>query len=789
MQLTTNFKLKKPENEDAVNIDDFNSNADILDAEVAKFASTTQAGRMTAADKTKLDSIQAGAQANAVTSVAGRTGAVVLTKTDVGLASVDNAKQATKMEFDSHVADSVAHISSAERNSWNAKASTAAATASASGLMAAADKSKLDGIAAGANYYVHPANHPASIITQDANNRFVTDAEKAAWNAKASTANATASAAGLMANTDKSKLDGIAASANNYVHPANHPPSIITQDASNRFVTDTEKATWNAKASTVAATVSAAGLMAAADKTKLDGIAAGAQVNRLIATQAQAEAGADATTDMTPQRTLQAIDSRTRYGVTIGTATALVLTLNPAPVALYAGIDVKIKLHVATGTSPTLNVNALGAKSLKDSDGSAFSGEAGKIYRFDYDGTNFILSSGGGGGKLNVYYGSTKPTKFEGVYLEGAYPINEVRGEYEVFTQGSWSTIVAAAPAALTDAMAVSYGNYVYVIGGLISGVTSSSALYRYDTVNNAWATMASLPLGRSLGMAVIHNEKIYVFGGTATNASNSASRTLYCYTISSNSWATLADMPEVKAQAAIAKIGSKVYIISGHNGSSNMASSYCYDIDTNTYTAIAAYPSATLNASADSIGTTLYVFSGSIVGSYKYDPVANAWSSIANNGTSSIRYLQATAINSSIYVSGGLIGSNRSASLVKYDPVANSYIALADMPTVRAEHVTAFANNRLYCMLGRDNSTYLASGSFYSFTSVSYPTGTLILLRSSETSGVQYAELMTPNKALLGSKSSMLIPFDDVLYHNGTTIITNIPTYIGNGKAWIKIK
>lgn len=31
--------------------------------------------------------------------------------------------------------------------------------------------------------YTHPANHPASIIAQDASNRFVTDAEKANWNA------------------------------------------------------------------------------------------------------------------------------------------------------------------------------------------------------------------------------------------------------------------------------------------------------------------------------------------------------------------------------------------------------------------------------------------------------------------------------------------------------------------------------------------------------------------------------------------------------------------------------
>lgn len=46
---------------------------------------------------------------------------------------------------------------------------------------------------------------------------------------------------------EKNKLTGIADNANNYSHPANHPPAIITQDADNRFVTDTEKSTWNGK--------------------------------------------------------------------------------------------------------------------------------------------------------------------------------------------------------------------------------------------------------------------------------------------------------------------------------------------------------------------------------------------------------------------------------------------------------------------------------------------------------------------------------------------------------------
>lgn len=60
----------------------------------------------------------------------------------------------------------------------NGKANTTVASQTVNGLMAAADKKKLDGIATGANNYSHPSTHPASIITQDSTHRFVTDAEK-----------------------------------------------------------------------------------------------------------------------------------------------------------------------------------------------------------------------------------------------------------------------------------------------------------------------------------------------------------------------------------------------------------------------------------------------------------------------------------------------------------------------------------------------------------------------------------------------------------------------------------
>lgn len=98
-----------------------------------------------------------------------------------------------------------------------------------------AEKDKLATVALNANAYVHPASHPATIITEDSTHRFMTDAERtkltgiaagaevnvnADWNATSGDAQilnkpglATALVDGLMAKGDKSKLDGIAAGA------------------------------------------------------------------------------------------------------------------------------------------------------------------------------------------------------------------------------------------------------------------------------------------------------------------------------------------------------------------------------------------------------------------------------------------------------------------------------------------------------------------------------------------------------------------------------------------------
>lgn len=100
-----------------------------------------------------------------------------------------------------------------------------AATTSAQGLMSAADKTKLDGVAAGANNYTHPATSGNKHIPSGGASgqilRWSADGT-AVWGADHNTtyAAATTSAQGLMSAADKTKLDGVAAGANNYTHPA-----------------------------------------------------------------------------------------------------------------------------------------------------------------------------------------------------------------------------------------------------------------------------------------------------------------------------------------------------------------------------------------------------------------------------------------------------------------------------------------------------------------------------------------------------------------------------------------
>lgn len=89
----------------------------------------------------------------------------------------------------------------------------------------------------------------------------------------------------------------------------------------------------------------------------------------------------------------------TGYAVATGSANAYVATLNPALSAYAEGVSLRLKVNVANTGASTVNVNGLGTKAIKKSNGNDVASgnlKAGSVYTLAYDGTSFILQGEGG---------------------------------------------------------------------------------------------------------------------------------------------------------------------------------------------------------------------------------------------------------------------------------------------------------------------------------------------------------------------------------------------------------
>ena len=253
------------------------SNTDIYSTNDTTYdlVSSTNDGIMSSSDKSKLDSIEDSANNYVHPSYTARTGkpttnqSVVLGNTITisqitsdtsghvtnatdrtitfthptytATTGIESANQTpafgSTFNISQVVSDSTGHISSQTTRTVKIPNSTVTAssdgTGGSNGLMLATDKEKLDGIATNANNYSHPtytaktgnptANQTPGFggsftVTQFTSNS--TGHISAATDRTITIPNSvvTTTTNGLMSSTDKTKLDGIANNANNYVH-------------------------------------------------------------------------------------------------------------------------------------------------------------------------------------------------------------------------------------------------------------------------------------------------------------------------------------------------------------------------------------------------------------------------------------------------------------------------------------------------------------------------------------------------------------------------------------------
>ena len=225
--------------------------------------SNVKVGSTTAAANAKTDTLTLKASGAASVSISGKEVTIGATNTTYG--AVTTAADGLMLADDKAKLDGITPGATSYAN----------ATTAVAGLMSTADKTKLDGVATGAEVNQNAfANVKVGSTTAAANDK--TDTLEIAGSGSV-----TVSASGKKitvsgTNTTYANYAGASASADGTAGLV--PPASIANR--NKFLRG--DATWQVPTDTTyaAATQSADGLMSSADKTKLDGVATGAEVNQ-----------------------------------------------------------------------------------------------------------------------------------------------------------------------------------------------------------------------------------------------------------------------------------------------------------------------------------------------------------------------------------------------------------------------------------------------------------------------------------------------------------------------------
>lgn len=176
---------------------------------------------------------------------------------------------------------------------------------------------------------------------------------------------------------------------------------------------------------------------------------------------------------------------------------------------------------------------------------------------------------------------------------------------------------------------------YVYYVAG--AGTYDGNAVsncYRYDSKNNIWESMKSVPYARAMPGVTFCNGKVYCIGGSSVAELRQGTNTTYAYDPATNTWSSKTVIPATITWGSCTSHGYCVYYIGGDVSGSAVKTNYCYNTATNTWTTLTAMTAVRIGGAIatskegyiDVIGgynTNLY----SQTTHYQYNVASNSWS------------------------------------------------------------------------------------------------------------------------------------------------------------------
>ena len=236
------------------------------------------------------------------------------------------------------------------------------------------------------------------------------------------------------------------------------------------------------------------------------------------------------------------------------------------------------------------------------------------------------------------------------------------------------------------------------VYGASSSSVSNTN--YWYNIFTDSWSTRSSGPSPSVYDQGgTFHpyggSTQLFVFGGSDGVSSNAAA---HRYNYSTDSWSNISSLPRALEGPAAASFGSYIYVMGGHefdvwNDSGVVNNNYRYDPVANSYTSRAGLPTAVADAGIAVANNRIYLFGGIVNSSgtptssvQEYDPSSNTWRSRANMPVARSG-VSVAVLRGLCYVMGG---TNLPAGPVDYnrvdiyDPVANTWSSGPSLPSAR---------------------------------------------------------------------------------------------------------
>lgn len=239
----------------------------------------------------------------------------------------------------------------------------------------------------------------------------------------------------------------------------------------------------------------------------------------------------------------------------------------------------------------------------------------------------------------------------------------------------------ASLPGGRTGGAAFVDGNDVIVVGGVGQGGTPVMEINALASGGSSWSTVGTVPQGRPSAAYVMHDHRLFMFGGETrvANGMEDGSPEVYVSTRSGDgsfpAFQSIAPLPSMRTRMAAAAGSKAVYLLGGQSARAANPDALVYVAKFDDQGGIASFessaplPQARSQASAVVVGSRLYVVGGLFDGNDKscakdtviFAPINDDGSLGAFSSTTSLpRPPSGAAVavsGSTIYIVGGTSG------------------------------------------------------------------------------------------------------------------------------------